>query len=294
MRRIAVFLFFVALLLCFAGCTTQKPANDTPKTPTISLLSQSGETVSVPLTAGKLTLNAATFDYGWTYYEGELYVSCECKDISFERIGGSERFMALHAGQYTYLVNVRTGEVADPLSSLDQAVLERLSQVTFSADGQYALVSHHSGTVLELLDIAGGTKLQLPYEEGLYSVSGQFLDNENVLICSAYQESDGKTSYGLSRYCIATGEISKLAGRYQAKDPTAENFMSLLDYGPFAYTRTDGKISVVDLRNFEKTVYALNATDNTVLIYHTQDSIHAVVGESKYLLKSDGTTLIID
>lgn len=291
MKYFAVFLCFALLL---TGCAPQQPADDSPQTPTVSLLSQSGKTVTVPLNAAKLTLDTATPDYGWTYYEGELYVSCECEDISFERIGGSERFMALHAGQYTYLVNVRTGEVADPLSSLDQAVLERLSQVTFSADGQYALVSHHSGTVLELLDIAGGTKLQLPYEEGLYSVSGQFLDNENVLICSAYQESDGKTSYGLSRYCIATGEISKLAGRYQAKDPSAENFMSLLDYGPFAYTRTDGKISVVDLRNFEKTVYALNATDNTVLIYHTQDSIHAVVGESKYLLKSDGTTLIID
>ena len=298
MRRIAVFLFFVALLLCFAGCTTQKPANDTPKTPTISLLSQSGETVSVPLTAGKLTLNAATFDYGWAYYEGELYVRYEGADISFERIGGSERYALLHtgsnAGMYAYLVNVRTGEVLDPLNILDSSILAHFSQVNFSADGQYALISHHSGTALELMDISKGTKLQLPYDEGLFSVSGQFLDNKNVLICSVHLNADGKTSYSLARYHIATGELTQLSGRYQAKDPDAENYLCMLDYGPFAYTRIDGNIAVIDLRNFEKTVFALNAADNTVLIYHTQHSIHAVVGENKYLLKSDGTALIID
>lgn len=295
MKHFAVFLCFVVLL---AGCAPQQPADDTVQTPTVSVLSQSGKMATVPLNAAKLTLDTATPDYGWAYYEGELYVTYEGEEISFERIGGSQRYMLLHkghgVGMYTYLVNVRTGEVFDPLSSLDKSVLEYLSQVSFSADGQYALISHHSGTVLELMDISKGIKTQLPYDEGLYSVSGQFLDNQNVLICSVHQEADGKTAYSLSRYHIATGELTQLSGRYQAKDPTLENFMSMLDYGPFAYTRTDGKISVVDLRNFEKTVYALNAADNTVLIYHTQNSIHAVVGENKYLLKSDGTTLIIE
>lgn len=178
-------------------------------------------------------------------------------------------------------------EVFDPLAGLEENVRNHLSEAQFSPDGKYVLICYKSSTVLELLDVATGTRTKMPYEDGLYSVSGHFLDNSTALLVSSYQDANGQISYGMSRYDILSGECTQIPGRYTAKDRDAENFMAYIE-GPYAYTHTEGKMTVVDLRTFEKTVYPLNISDVKFVLYHTSDSVWAQAGETEYLLNMDG------
>lgn len=308
-KQIVSFIVIGTLLACLAGCRSNTPA-DTPTEPStqanasireVLVLSKEGKSISLPLTSGRMTAKDTALEFEWAAYEGELYLTESSREhyspshgnFSLSRIPGSDRYMCLTTeGPYTYLIDSQTGEVLDPLAGMDAEILNKLSDVSFSPNGQYVLISHHSGTVLELMDRSKDSKIKLPYEDGLYSISGHFIDNKTILITSTYQDADGQISYTLARYHISTGECTQLPGSYVSKDPNTDNFMALIE-GPFAYTYTEGKLTIVDLRTMSQTVYPLTASDVTRVSYHTAESIYVVDCGVEYLLKTDGSMLTV-
>lgn len=240
-------------------------------------------------TAGQIMWNDTTIEYFWTVYNGELYLMCNSEDYSLGRIPGSDRYGYLQTeGAYCCLVDVKAGNVSDPLAALEKDVLDYLSEVTFSPDGKYALLSHSHGTVLELLSCETGRRTQLPYENGLYAVSGYFVDSNTVLIVSTEQKADAQTTFRLSRYDISARKHTPIDGSYNDKDPKADRFLTLIA-GPFAYTATDGKLTLLDIRTFEQVVYALEISEITSVSYYAADCVYARVGNAHYLLKMDGS-----
>ena len=84
---------------------------------------------------------------------------------------------------------------------------------------------------------------------------------------------------------------TQLDGTFISKPTEVKDLIFMVHIaGPRAYTCTDGKLTIVDLRTFEKTVYSLTADEvKNVSYYATVNSIVATVGETKYLLNADGT-----
>lgn len=220
-----------------------------------------GELVTVPLTEAQATINhngwEFTAEYRWAKYGNALAViSSPSGDYSISPLIGSDRYLQLVLDMgYTYLIDTTTGEVHDPLSALDNEITERIGALNFSADGQYAVISHHSGTECILLNCATGEVTQLPYASDVYSVSGHFLDETHILLTSAFEVgAPHKTLYSLARYDITTGELTELPGQYTAKDKSASNFLAMCEGGAAAYTYEDGYLVIIDLITWEKTV----------------------------------------
>lgn len=239
-------------------------------------------------TPGKTVWNGVTVEYHWTISNGELYLLYDSADYHLERVVGSDRYMYLTIhGAYSYLLDAQTGEVLDPLAGLDREVLDYLTEVKFSPDGCLALISYRHGAALMLLDCKTGSKVDLPPED-IYSVSGEFLDNNTVLLVSACQAIEGEISYRLSRYDTSSGAYTQIPGNFVSKDPHADNFLAFAG-GPLAYTYTDGKLTIVDLRTFQRAVCPLELEEVSWVSYHSMDSIHVLAGQRQYLVKTDGS-----
>lgn len=270
--------------------TPDAPAQvETPDAPLpkVTVLSQNGQYETIELSARKMTLNHQEFQYFVAAYEGELHFQCDMENYFLKCIFGSDRFLCLRTqGAYSYLVDTQTGDVLDPLASLEQEIQDTLTDISFSPDGKYALVSYGNGTVLELLDLETGGRQQLPYEAGLYSVSGQFLDEKTVLISSVRREYQVGNSCNLSRYDITTGECKALMDMVVYEDFYIDTFFVMIG-GPYAYTYSYGKFTLVDMRTMERTIYSLNVGEVTGVAYHTEESIRVMSGEVQYLLKTN-------
>ena len=239
-------------------------------------------------TPGKTVWNGVTVEYHWTVSNGELYLLYDSADYHLERVVGSDRYMYLTIhGAYSYLLDAQTGEVLDPLAGLDREVLDYLTEVKFSPDGCLALISYRHGAALMLLDCKTGSKVDLPSED-IYSVSGEFLDNNTVLLVSACWGLDGEISYRLSRYDTSSGAYTQIPGSFVSKDPHADNFLAFAG-GPFAYTYTDWKLTIVDLKTFQQVICPLELEEVIWVSYHSVDSIHVLAGQRQYLVKTDGS-----
>ena len=251
----------------------------------IQLLSSKGMWTSVPMKKGRIVWKAMAVEHYWAVFEGELYLENN-SEYSMENIPGSDRYCALIAeGPYSYLVDVQTGQVLDPLAALEQDALNHLSGVRFSPDGRLAMITYRGSTVLELLDCASGNSVRLPYAEDLYSVSGEFLDNDTVMIFSTHQDADGQINWSMSRYEIASGECEEIPGRYTSKDRHAENFLAMVEV-PFAYTFTEGKLKIIDLRTMEQTIYPLriDEVESVSCCMYMKGSILVHTEQRDYLL----------
>lgn len=296
-KSIIGFLLIVMVIVCLAGCVGDTPADVPPGSSSQSAApapdkkgnGNEEDMIALLLTSGTVTGNDTEVEYAWSVSRDRLNITYYGVHYDLARVPGSDRYWCLHReGGYTWLVDVLTGKLLDPLAGLEQNILNDLSEVKFSPDGKYALICYKSGTVLELLEVATGTRTKMPYEDGLYSVSGDFLDNGTALLISSHQDADGQISYSLSRYDIAAGGSTEIPGRYVSEDRNAENFMAMIA-GPYAYTFPEGKLAIVDLRTLEKTVYPLGISQVTAVSYHTADSILVAAGDAKYLLKTDGS-----
>ncbi len=244
-------------------------------------------------TAGQIVWDGITAEYFWTVYNDELYLMCDSADYSLGRIPGSDRYGYLQMnGAYCCLVDVKTGKVSDPLATLENDVLDYLSEVCFSPDGRYALISYSHGTVLELLNCETGNRIPLPYKNDLYAVSGYFVDSNRILIISTEQDADAQITYQLSYYDISAKKQTQIDGSYSAKDPNADHFLAMIA-GPFAYTATDGKLTILDIRTFEQIVYPLNISEIDSVSYYASDCVYARAGKVHYLLKTDGSMQIV-
>lgn len=296
-KSIISLLLVVTVIVCFAGCAgdtlTDVPPNSSPQSAAPASEKEGAgneeDMIALLLTSGTVTGNDTEVEYAWSVSHDRLNITYYGVHYDLARVPGSDRYLQLRReGGYTWLVDILTGKLLDPLAGLEQSILNDLSEVKFSTDGKYALLSYKSSTVLELLDIAAGSRTKMPYEDGLYSISGEFLDNGTALLVPSYQDADGQVSYSLSRYDIAAGGSTEIPGRYVSKDRNAENFMAMIA-GPYAYTFPEGKLAIVDLRTLEKTVYPLDISQVTAVSYYTADSILVTAGEAQYLLKTDGS-----
>ena len=294
-KKLVSFLMLVTLVIGLVGCVGEPsmdavPSQTVTSTPQTEAVGNEEDMIALFLSSSVVYGDDIRMEYSWSVGQSMLHIKYNDVDYSLERVVGSDRYWCLYReGGYVWLVDILAGKLLDPLAGLEQEILNHLSEVNFSPDGKYALISYKSGTVLELLDIATGNRTKMPYEDGIYTISGHFLDSGTALLVSTYQDADGQSTFCLVRYDIATETCTDLPGRYTAKDKNAENFMALLA-GSWAYTYTDGKLTVVDLRTLEKTVYSLTANDVTnVSYYATTNSIVATAGETKYLLNPDGT-----
>lgn len=265
------------------------PQVDTPDVilPKVRVLSQRGQYETIELSARKLMWNQEEILLFAAAYEGELHFQCEIENHILKPIYGSDRFLCLRTQEaYSYLVDTQTGEVLDPLAALEQEARDTLTDISFSPDGNYALISYGEGKVLELLEIKTGSRTKLPCEENMFSVSGRFLDEKTVLISSARREYQAGGSCNLSRYDITTGECKALLDIVVYEDFYIDSFFVMIG-GPYAYTYTYGKFTLVDMRTMERTIYSLNVGEVTGVAYHTGESIRVTSGEVQYLLKTN-------
>ena len=253
-----------------------------------------GMPVKIPMVAAQVTVNhngwEFTAEYHWAKYGNMLAAISHSGYYSVEPLPRSDRYLQLILEMgYTYLIDTVTGELHDPLSALDSEIVQRLSFVNFSPDGQYVVVSHHSGTECILLNCTTGEVTQLPYASDIYSISGRFLDETHILLVSAFEESvPNNISYSMTLYDITTGEASELPGRYTAKDRAASNFLACVDDGPIAYTVENKYLVIVDLMTWERTVTQFKVS-GVSHIFPCEDALAGVVYEGTvYILDHDG------
>lgn len=216
-----------------------------------------GAPVTIPMTAAQVTVvhngREIVVDYSWTKHANALAAVSRSSNYSVAPLPRSDRYLRLILdGGYTYLIDTVTGEVSDPLSALDSEITQRLSIVNFSPDGQYAVISHHSGTECILLNCTTGEVTQLLYASDIYSISGHFLDETHIALSTAFEVGDD-IRYSLTRYDITSGELKELPGQYTAKDRTDSAFLAFCDDEAFAYTFENGCLVIVDLMTWEKT-----------------------------------------
>lgn len=305
-RLLAVFLLLSMLLAACAPAsdtpdttgdpsqTTDDPAgtND-PNVQEVTVYSRDGFSTTIQIVSGQIIFNDAIFEYFRAGNAGSLQFEYDAAHYSLESFPMCDLYLLLvWEGFNAFLVDTKTKEILDPLASMGEDVQGRFSGMGVSPDGKYALVNYRSGTILELLELKTGSRTKMPYEEGLYGVSGRFLDNETVLITSAYEDLERKISYGLSKYNILTGESTEIPGRFVAKDPYANNFMAMTE-GPFAYTFTDNQLTLIDLRTMERTMFSLGIKEVTEVSHCTADSVFVRSGKAQYILKMDGSMQLV-
>ncbi len=305
MKRLLAILLLMSMLL--AACvpvtdapdTTGDPSQSTgdpnqstddptgtndPNVQEVTVRSRDGFSTTIQIVSGQIIFNDAIFEYFSAGNMGALEFECKIKGhYSLERIPLCDLYLLLCCeGFNAFLVDTKTKEILDPLASMGEGVQGYFSGMCVSPDGKYALVDYRSGTVLELLELETGNRTKMPYEEGLYGVNGRFLDNKIVLITSIYQEAKDKFSYRLSRYDISTGENTELEGRMT------------MTGGPFAHTFTEEKLTLIDLRTMERTVFPLDIKEVTAVSHNTMDSVCVRVGTTQYILKMDGSMQLVN
>ncbi len=185
-------------------------------------------------------------EYSWASCGDTLAAVSYSGHYSVIPLNGSDRYLELILDMgYTYLIDTVTGEVLDPLAVLDKESKERLSIISFSPDGQYAVVSHHSSTACILLNCATGEITDLPYADDIYSISGYMIDATHIMLISAFEtEYPHITESRTSIYNIATGELT---------DFPSEN-LTLLS-GQYAYTKNEsGYIVLINQLSGERLV----------------------------------------
>lgn len=296
-KRLVGFLLLMTLVIGLAGCAGEHSADVVPSqtgtsTPDKEAVGIEKELVALLSSDGPLAESDKDMQYTWGPGNNTLNITQDGMLYSMERVFGSDRYWSLYReGGYVWLVDLLDKKVLDPLAVLEPGVLDMSSMVEFSPDGKYALISYKSGTVLELLDIATGNRTPMLQDETMYSLSGTFLGDGTLMIFKVHIASDAQLVYKLTRYDIASGIYTQLDGTFIAKPTEVKDLIFMVHIaGPWAYTYTDGKLTIVDLRTFEKTVYSLTADEvKNVSYYATVNSIVATVGETKYLLNADGT-----
>lgn len=252
-----------------------------------------GMTVTLNLSHAQIMIAETSVEYGWVSFNGVLYARSYTDGFYLEPVCKSDRYMyVIVDGGYTYLADAQIGEVFDPLAVLDIEVRQRLSDVRFSSDGQFAVVSYNSGTECVLIQCTTGQITQLPYEQGLYCISGSFLDDDNVLLSSSYEIEPHKIMYTLSVYDISTGECTQLPGQYQAKNRNEEQFLAVYNGGS-AITFSDGGLIVIDLLTWQSISYPFATDMELVFDLHGRIYYLSTQGQ-RYLLNKDGTLKLVN
>ena len=251
-----------------------------------------GIPVSIPMTAAQVTVvhngREIVVDYSWTKYANALAATSRSGNYSVVPLPRSDRYLRLILDMgYTYLIDTVTGEVSDPLSVLDSEITQRLSIVNFSPDGQYAIISHHSGTECILLNCTTGEVTQLPYASDIYSISGHFLDETHIALSTAFKVGDD-IRYSLARYDITNGELAELPGQYTAKDRTDSAFLAFCDDEVFAYTFENGCLVIVDLMTWERTLTNFKAGGLSNVFYCEGTLAGVVHLGTVYILDHEG------
>lgn len=266
--------------------TTNSAVLPQPKTLTVY---QIGDPACLELTAVQTTVADIPLEYGWAMHNGNVFLKQFSGACQIAAIPGSDRYICAYVGSmvgvYHYLIEVETGTVLDPLRVLQQDVMDRVSEVEFSPDGQYAFVTSHSGTQAYLLDCVAGEATQLPLDDGIYSVSAHFVDATNLFLTTAYQKESGQIYFELSRYEIATGACTEIPGQYQSKDRSRLDFLSFAD-GGVLYTFTNGQLTLIDPLTWNMTTYPFG--DDVMISQYTDDSYIVVSNGIRYLLRNDG------
>ena len=247
-----------------------------------------GTPISLPfeIMNKKLNHNGWEIDlvFGVATYENAVAAMSYTEDCSVHPIVGSTRFLELILdGGYTYLIDLQSGEILDPLAVLEQESAERLSFVNFSPDGQYAVISHHSGTVCVLLNCTTGEVTPLPYADDIYSIHGIFLDETHILLTSAFQVgTSNELTIHRTRYDITTGTLT---------EHPEDNALYLFDdsTSTLAYTYEDGFLVIVDLLNGKRTKTAFQE-QQIDWIFYCPNHLAAVISDAViYLITENGT-----
>ena len=231
-----------------------------------------------------------TVEYAWARYGNALAVNYSSADYSLTPVTGSDRYLMLIIdGGYTYLIDVTTGEVRDPLAVLDEETAIRISNVSFSPSGQYAVITHHSGTKCDLLNCATGEITRLPYAANLYSVTGRFADNTHIVLTSAFVvRNTEEIRYSLSCYDITTGQLTNHGGAYTAKDRSDPNFLCFFDDGCLAYAFESGYLVIVDPVTMEKIATPFRTNSIRRVFYHSNALAGVIYDNTLYLLDRSG------
>lgn len=245
-----------------------------------------GTPISLPfeIINKKLNHNGWEIDlvFGVATYENAVAAMSYTEDCSVHPIVGSTRFLELILdGGYTYLIDLQSGEILDPLAVLEQESAERLSFVNFSPDGQYAVISHHSGRVCVLLNCTTGEVTPLPYADDIYSIHGIFLDETHILLTSAFQVgTSNELTIHRTRYDITTGTST---------EHPEDNVLALLDDSPMAYIYEDGLLVIVDLLSGQRMKTNFHK-QQIQWVFSCPNHRAAVISDGVlYLITEDGT-----
>lgn len=254
-----------------------------------------GGSVAADATRVHTSVAGMPLEYGWTYHDGRIFLKEYEGAYPVGIIYGSDSYIyasvSSMAGVYHYLINVQSGEVSDPLADLEADIRSRISNVMYSADGSYALVFSHSGTVATLLNCVTGQSTSLPVAEYVYSAYGDFISDSHILLTSCFQRKDGQFYYTFTLYHIATGECTPISGEYQKKDRSQEDFIGISE-GGILYTFTDGQLAIIDPLTWQKTVYPFG--DDALVAYYTQSTYIVSSEGNRYLLHKNGTYQLIN
>lgn len=239
--------------------------------------------------------------YQWCEYDSHLAVWKNASSIeySIDIVNGSSQYAGIRFGgwydivdgYYTYLLDVKTGVVTDPLAQLGEDNRVGMSFVTFSPDGHYAFVPYDSMKDL-LLNCWSGDIFEIPTDEGVQNVTVDFINSEQMLIC--YSKMGFKRTKQWILYDLQTGEyvdctkffvphgesddvsVSQLCGavfsvrisgdtydEVYITDFAEQQFVSLKTQNPGeirTFTCADGKIGVIH----ENVVYVVDLDAGTM------------------------------